>query len=127
LDRCFDSICAARPVSYIQAGFFNDGLFIAPHVTLSIEYSSGFYLQFTGINVSVHNTVAAQLQKVLRFNIAGHLSDNIGLVTRNIAFYSSAGTNYNFSGAAHIADDRSIDPEIAIAANVTFYGCAGTD
>jgi hypothetical protein len=61
LDGCFDSIGAAHPVSYIRAGFLDNGLFVASHVTLSIEYSSGFYLQFTGINIAIHHAVAAQL------------------------------------------------------------------
>jgi hypothetical protein len=50
----------------------------------------------------------------------GNLPDNIGLVTGNITFYTSAGTDHNFSSTAYVANNCSIDPEIVVAANVAF-------
>ena len=64
-------------------------------MTLTIEYSCGFHLQFTCINVAIHYAVAAKLEQVLGFDIAGYFSHNIGLVASDVAFDYAAGANHD--------------------------------
>src|SRR5436190_7386857 len=122
LDRCLDSITVCAHL--------HDVLFPVvhlSHVALTIEYRGWLYLQFARMYVAIHHAIPSQLQQIFCFDVPGDLTNDVGLVAGNVAFYIPASANYNLSRTVNIANNSSINSEIAVTANVSFHCGARTD
>jgi len=96
-------------------------------MALTIEIGSRFNLQFGGMQVSVHQAIAFQLKEFLDLDGTRDFSHDIGLLATDISFHDAVGADDDFGSADNIADQCSVDPQIAAAGHVSLESRSAAD
>ena len=89
-------------------------------MALTVEIGSRLNLQFRRVKIAIYLAITFKLKKFLHFNGAIYFAHDIRGQTTDIAFYDTVCTDDYLGCTMDVANERTINAQIAAAGNIAF-------
>src|SRR5579859_6122145 len=96
-------------------------------MTFAIEICRRFYLQFRSLDIAIQYTAPFQQEQVFHFDRPRHLPHDVRRLAVDIALDIPIGADDDLCRTMDVSYQRPVDPQIAVAGDVSLHGGAGAD